>query len=334
MSPGSVTVSNTATAYSFSGGSIGGSATFTKSGSGTASLLAANGYSGLTLVKAGTLIVAANNALGTTGSGTVVSNGAALGFQGGVNYASTEPMTISGGGGGGGALYAVSGSNTFAGPVTLAANTTVGVASGLGLALNGSISGGFDFTKTGWAHLLSAGLPAHLQRCHPRHPGHFGVKWCSASIPDSPVIDVAAGATLDVATVAGGFTLGATSDQTLRGGGMVSGNVDPTSLARLEPGDSAGTLTFLNNLSLAKGVTNYFELTNSPAIGGGTNDLIVVAGDLTAEQQRHRHYRPGAGPAGRGHLSPLQLCRRQDRLLQPDPRLPERSSRPRQHGID
>ena len=77
--------------------------------------LGANGYSGLTLVKTGVLVVAANNALGTTGSGTVVSNGAALGFQGGVNYASAEPLTISGGGGGGGALYAVSGNNTFAG---------------------------------------------------------------------------------------------------------------------------------------------------------------------------------------------------------------------------
>ena len=89
------------------------------------------------------------------------------------------------------------------------------------------------------------------------------------------------GRRFDVSAVAGGFNLGATAEQTLKGSGTVSGNVAAKGLARLEPGDSPGTLTFLNNLSLAEGVTNYFELTNSLAIGGGTNDLIVVAGDLT-----------------------------------------------------
>ena len=176
VSPGSVTISNASTAYSFSGGSIGGSGAFTKAGSGTATLSAANGYSGLTLVKAGTLVVAANNALGTTGNGTVVSNGAALGFQGGVNYSTAEPVTISGGGGGGGALYAVSGNNTFAGPVTLAADSTVGVASGLGLALNDAISGGFSLTKTGGGRLTLAGTAQHLQRRHSGQPGNAGAK--------------------------------------------------------------------------------------------------------------------------------------------------------------
>ena len=247
---------------------------------GQATLSASNNYSGPTLTQGGKLIVAANNALGTTGSGTVVSNGAALGFQG-VNYPSAEPLTISGAGvSSSGALYAVSGNNTFGGPVTLAADSTIGVASSLGLTLNNAISGGFGIAKNGGGWLTLARRRQYLQRRHAGQPGTAGVKRLG-NPSHSPVIDVAAGATFDVAAVTGGFILGAAGDQTLKGSGTVNGNVATTGLARLEPGDSAGTLTFLNNLSLAAGVTNYFELTNSLAIGGGTNDLIVVAGDLT-----------------------------------------------------
>lgn len=282
VSPGSVTVSNTSTAYSFSGGSIGGSGAFTKANSGTATLAALNNYSGLTIVKGGALIVAANNALGATGSGTVVSNGAALGFQGGVNYASAEPLTISGGGGGGsGALYAVSGSNTFAGPITLAADSTIGVAASLSLTLNGAIGGGFSLTKAGSGRLALAGTtPYTYSGATLVNEGTLALI-SLATIPNTPVIDVVAGASLDVSALAGGFILGATTSQTLKGGGIVNGDVIAQGLGRLEPGASPGTLTFLNNLTQAKGVTNLFELTNSVAIGGGTNDLIVVGGNLT-----------------------------------------------------
>ncbi len=588
VTPAAVTINNAATTYSFSGGSINGSGILTKQGAGQATLAAANGYSGLTLVKTGTLIIAANNALGTTGSGTVVSNGAALGLQGGVNYASTEPLTLSGGGGGG-ALYAVSGNNTFAGPITLAANSSVDVDTPLSLTLNGAIGGGFNFTKTGFGTLnfggsdantyggttyvkqgmlslvkttgtavpndlvigdgLSAAavrLGAQNQLCsacdvtvvtsgqleldnHSSTIGSltlsngtvttgsgtlalggpvsstgnqtatisgnlnlggvqreikvsngtaandlvisavisnggiaktdtgrlmlsgnntsdgevvisngvltvvanaalgstaggttvaggarlelrntvtvskerltlngsggglgaldnvsdtniwtgeitlassamiecdagklalgavtgsgFGITFnttgdilinglvsgtgstltksgggrltlagtgantysgatfvnqgmlvlgAPATIPDTPVIDVAAGATLDVASVAGGLKLGLTSPQTLKGNGTVVGDVGAKALARLEPGESAGTLTFLNNLSLTEGVTNYFELTNSLAIGGGTNDLIAVAGDLTLSSNVIAITVLGSDPLGGG----------------------------------
>ncbi|HOC57374.1 MAG TPA: Ig-like domain repeat protein [Verrucomicrobiota bacterium] len=302
VAPGSVTINNAATTYSFSGGSINGSGTLTKQGAGQATLLAGNGYSGLTLVKAGALIVAANNALGATGSGTVVSNGAALGFQGSVNYSSAEAVTISGGGGGGGggALYAVSGNNIFAGPVTLAANSTVGVAASLGLTLNGAITGNFSFTKTGGGQLSLSGTSANTYSGATYINGGTLVLRVSATIPNSPVIAVGGGATLDVATVMGGFSLGATVAQTLKGSGTVSGNVAAKALARLEPGDSPGTLTFLNDLTLAAGVTNYFELTNSLAIGGGTNDLMIIEGDLALNDNVIAIAVLGAEPLGAG----------------------------------
>ncbi len=279
--PGSVSINNSSTAYTFSGGSINGSGTLAKQGAGQATLLAGNGYSGLTLVKAGALIVAANNALGATGSGTIVSNGAALGFQGSVNYSSAEPVTISGGGGGGGALYAVSGHNIFAGPVTLAANSTVGVDESLSLTLNGAIGGNFGFTKTGGGQLSLSGTSANTYSGATFINAGTLLLGGSATVPNSPLIAVGGGARLDVATVTGGFILGGAVAQTLKGSGTVIGNVAAKSPARLEPGDSPGTLTFLNDLTLAAGVTNYFELTNSLAIGGGTNDLMIVEGDLT-----------------------------------------------------
>ena len=592
VAPGSVTVNNAATAYSFSGGSINGSGGVTKHGTGLVTLSAANGYGGLTVVRGGQLVVAADGALGAVGSGTVVSNGAALGFQGSVNYSAAEPLTISGAGGGGrGALYAVSGNNAFGGPVTLAANSTVGVDASLSLALNSAISGGFNFTKTGQGTLtfggraantyggttyVQQGMLALVKSAGPAVPHNlvigdgvnaatvgFGAQgqlysecdvtvatssqldlnhhsstigsltlsngavatgsgtlglsgpvsstgnqtasiggklnlgggqreinvangaagvdlivsaaisgggiaktgagrlllsgnnsfdgeveisngvlvaaaslalgssqggttvaggarlelqnhvtissealtlngsggglgalanvsdtntWtgtialASASLiecatgrvslagvagaghgmtfnvssmgdmlvnglitgtgsaltkdgggqltlaanaantysgttlvnegtlvlsgratpPNSPVIDVGAGSTLDVTGVTDGFVLGATAQQTLKGSGTVSGNVTAKALARLEPGESPGTLTFLRNLTLTAGVTNYFELTNSLAIGGGTNDLIVVAGDLTLNNNVIAITVLGSDPLGAG----------------------------------
>lgn len=157
VSPGSVTISNSAIAYVFSGGSIGGSGGLTKRGSGQATLSGANSYTGPTLVQAGRVLVGANNALGVTPGGTVISNGAALGLQN-VNYTAAEPLTLHGAGvGGSGALYAASGHNTFGGPITLATDTTLGVDSGLSLTLNNAISGGGSLTKTGAGTLTFAG---------------------------------------------------------------------------------------------------------------------------------------------------------------------------------
>ena len=83
--------------------------------------------------------------------------------------------------------------------------------------------------------------------------------------------------------VTGGFELGGLANQTLQGGGSESGDVTVQMRGRLEPGDSLGTLTFLGNLTLASGALTVFELTNAPAMSGGTNDLIRVGGDLAVD---------------------------------------------------
>jgi len=115
FSPGSVTINNSSTTYSFSSGSINGGGGLIKQGPGRPLFQRANGYGGLTLIQGGQLVVAANGALARWAAAQWSATAPALGFQGGVTYSAAEPMTISGGGGGGGALYAVSGNNTFAG---------------------------------------------------------------------------------------------------------------------------------------------------------------------------------------------------------------------------
>lgn len=100
----------------------------------------------------------------------------------------------------------------------------------------------------------------------------------TGTLANSSNILVSSSARFDVSQTAGIFTLGAA--QTLSGSGVVTGAVVAASGSRLSPGTSAGTLTFANSLSLAGGATNSFELSTNLAVGGGINDLIVVAGDL------------------------------------------------------
>jgi len=70
-------------------------------------------------------------------------------------------------------------------------------------------------------------------------------------------------------TVASGGTLG--------GSGIISGATMVQSGGTLAPGNSPGTLTFSNSLTLNSGCTNYFEISQSPL----TNDVAEVLGALT-----------------------------------------------------
>jgi len=102
------------------GVATGASAFLTKLGTGVLTLGGTSNYTGLTTVSAGVLAITGNNALGATGSGTIVSNGAQLRLEvGGLTVA--EPLTIRGDGvaGNTGALHNFSGTNTYSGPITM-----------------------------------------------------------------------------------------------------------------------------------------------------------------------------------------------------------------------
>lgn len=100
----------------------------------------------------------------------------------------------------------------------------------------------------------------------------------SGSIASSPTIIVGTGATYDVSSISG-YTLAA--NQTLGGGGKVTGNVTGSGSSTISPGSSPGTLSFDNDLTLPPGDGLTFDLTNNTTIGSGINDLLVVNGNLT-----------------------------------------------------
>ena len=122
-----------------------------KTGAGTLTLTNANTYSGLTTIDAGVLIVTANGAMGSdSAAGVVVNPGGALGLEGGVNYTTTEPISLSGSGpAGNGAIENISGTNVLASAVTLSGPAVIGSDAGA-LTLGGTIStGANNFTVVG-----------------------------------------------------------------------------------------------------------------------------------------------------------------------------------------
>jgi autotransporter-associated beta strand protein len=127
-----------------------------KAGDGTMILEAAGTHPAAFTVTAGTLAVTANNALGTTAAETTVASGATLDFRG-VTYSTTEAITNNGG-----TIATSSETSTFAGVITLGANSIFDVG-GTQLTVSGVIqddgAGGssFGITKNGNGKLILSG---------------------------------------------------------------------------------------------------------------------------------------------------------------------------------
>ncbi len=119
-----------------------------KNSIGTVLASVASSYTGATTINNGTLEVTANNALGSNASGTTVGDGATLKLTG-VNYATTESVTLNGSGFSGGGALRNSGTSSFAGPIS--ANTNASIHAGGGtLTLTGGLAkNGTTLTLTG-----------------------------------------------------------------------------------------------------------------------------------------------------------------------------------------
>ncbi|MCE9614235.1 MAG: autotransporter-associated beta strand repeat-containing protein [Lentisphaerae bacterium] len=117
-----------------------------KLGDGTAILSGDNTFGGMVAIQAGALTVEHANALGGTTGVTTVASGTALQLQGDITTAA-EPLTLSGAGvADDGALRNLDGTNTYAGAVTLAADSRIESDAGL-LTLN--VSAGNAFSGAG-----------------------------------------------------------------------------------------------------------------------------------------------------------------------------------------
>ena len=110
----------------------------------------------------------------------------------------------------------------------------------------------------------------------------------TAIIASNTVLDFGVNSVADVRAVAGGFSI--TPGQTLQGAGSIFGDVVQTGGSTISPGSRgvARTLTITNDLdlfsqnslTLNSGGNLTFDLSNDPSQIGGSNDLVVVRGDL------------------------------------------------------
>jgi len=167
--PGSVLVDNDAVDFEFTGpGSIAGPCGLTKRGGGTLTLAAANAYTGETRIDGGTVVVAAEGALGAGVvklGDTAGSSDAALLIAGA--FTVDRPVTVQDDGSGSSART-LGGANTagtaiFSGDLTLEADLTLTAAPGGEVELTGALDNpdGHTIAKVGEGTVLFDGLQAH-----------------------------------------------------------------------------------------------------------------------------------------------------------------------------
>ncbi len=142
LSPGGVTISNSALSYTFTGGgNLTGATGLTKQGVGTLVLdnTGINNFTGGLTIGAGAVVVGNNDTGGNIPSGNIADNGL-LGFARSDN--NTVNNAISGTGGfaqaGGGSTLLLSGANSFTGPVVVTNGSTLKLGSSTALGAGGA----------------------------------------------------------------------------------------------------------------------------------------------------------------------------------------------------
>ncbi|MCX6997930.1 MAG: PEP-CTERM sorting domain-containing protein, partial [Kiritimatiellaeota bacterium] len=219
-----------------------------------------------------------SNALATTG-GISVNYGTFL-LGAGNLLGDTTPVTVAGG------TLDIGGNSDTVGAVSL----TSGSITGSGGTLTGSSydvrSGSVSaiLGGSGIALTKSTGGTVTLSNAN-TYTGNTAINNGTLALSGSGSIastniNVAAGATFDVSGRTGGsYTLGA--GQTLQGQGATTGGLIMDTGSTLSPGNSTGTNTFYDALTL-KGNTNVFELVTT-----SDHDMTVVAstGSLTLQNK-------------------------------------------------
>ena len=254
------------------------SAIVTKAGSGTLTLSGNNTYTGQTNINAGTLAVTVNNALGTNAAGTVIASGATLDLQN-VTYSTTEAITNNGG-----TLSTSTGTSSFAGVMTLGANSTIDV-DGTQLTVSTAIgdgSNGYDVDKTGNGILVLSGTNSYTGNT----TISAGTIKLTGSVNALTDLSIASGATLDLQSTQTFATLdldgtisnsAGSSELTITGASDLEGSITTSGTQ-----DYEGAITLTDNTTLVSGDQITFDTTVNSE-GSETNNLTVTATELQVD---------------------------------------------------
>jgi autotransporter-associated beta strand protein len=295
---GTVTVNKASGTDTFSG-DIQGAQGLIKDGAGTLALTGTSTYTGNTTVNTGGILAVAHaNALGSTAGGTTVANGAQLRLQG--ITVGNEALTISGSGAGAsaGALRSGTGSNTYQGKVTLAADAKIFSGSGTSMTLDVASGDAVDLASN---TLTVDGAGTHA--VNDRIVGTGGLTkigsgtttlaaangYSGATTVSAGTLKVASGGSISSSSTTvntgGTFDVGGTAGNVqVNSGGLLkgSGSVGAFTLASggtLTPGNSPGTLTAASATILG-GSTYNWEISALTGTAGTTWDLFSVGGLL------------------------------------------------------
>ena len=254
----------------------GTSMAMSKVGNGTLILGGANSYTGTTTISAGALQVGNGAAVGTLGTGDVLDN-ALLAFN--RSNAMGVANAISGTGGvsqSGAGTATLTGANSYSGTTTISAGTLqVGNGGTVGTLGTGNVinNAALAFNRSDAITIDNA------------ISGSGGVSQMGAGITTLTAANSYTGAT----TVSGGNlrvngslagSVAVQNGGTLSGTGSIGGAVTVQSGGTLSAGQSPGTIT-LASLNLTAGSTSVFELGAANVVGGVSNDLVTVTGNLT-----------------------------------------------------
>jgi autotransporter-associated beta strand protein len=319
VTPLSVVFSNSANAYTLSGGAIAGATPLIMAGTNVTTLANANTYTGQTIVSNGALRVANNTALGLTNSGTIVNSGARLELASNVTVTG-EGLVLSGNGNGLGALRSVSGSNAWAQTVTLnadgvqvgaAAGATLNLASGVtdgvssfGLVISNAAGGTTVLSGTG---AFDSGL--HIQDGTVIVSSFAGLG--TARVTNDAILNLVAAAGTAGATSYTGLTNGlsgsgtvnvtlGTNTATLTLGTSAASNSAFTGVVNVGIGAQAGAGKMVLNSSLGSGAAINVLTNATLMMNAGTTQIasLVLHGGDTGESHGQLRIEAGATWAG------------------------------------
>lgn len=237
----------------------------TKSGGGILEFSGTNTYTAFTEVVGGTLRIRNSSALGSTVAGTKVVSGATLALQealigGNESIAvlvGNEPLELNGTGVSSlGALRNVAGGNSWAGPVTLATTSNVGVSNG-SLVLSGRVIGTGGLTKVGTGPLTYTGNEINTYSGPTQV--NAGALLVNKIINTSPI------------TVSNQATLG--GNGTTKGVTVQNGTINPGSLG-------STTAILRSQATVNFDANSNFDVTiNGATAGTNFDQLLVTIGD-------------------------------------------------------